>query len=292
MFIAAIGCGLPVCAARNVRRFCGGCVAVGRRPAARRRGLIARAARKRIGGARAARRRRDQAEARLEDLLALSRRFRRAAGVRFRRIRKRQIRDGAVAGADAFSDGAGGHSIGYKDDVILPLHVVPRDAGKPVTLRLKLDYAVCEKLCVPAEAKLELQLDRHRRARRTRLSVAAEARVPKAAPIGGGGVACRSARCIAMPASGKPTRHRRCGGSRPARRSTCLPRARPPMGAAAAGAGRRRARADCSASRSTSTACRPARSANGATLELTAVAGGTGDRGRIPARLIRRSALI
>ena len=57
-----------------------------------------------------------------------------------------------------FPDGAGGNSIGYKGDVILPLHVVPQDAGKPVTLNLKLDYAVCEKLCVPAEAKLELLL--------------------------------------------------------------------------------------------------------------------------------------
>ena len=57
-----------------------------------------------------------------------------------------------------FPDGAGGNSIGYKGDVILPLHVVPQDAGKPVTLDLKLDYAVCEKLCVPAEAKLELLL--------------------------------------------------------------------------------------------------------------------------------------
>ena len=57
-----------------------------------------------------------------------------------------------------FPDGAGGNSIGYKDGVVLPLHVVPKDAGKPVTLDLKLDYAVCEKLCVPAEAKLELML--------------------------------------------------------------------------------------------------------------------------------------
>ena len=57
-----------------------------------------------------------------------------------------------------FPDGAGGNSIGYKGDVILPLHVVPQDARKPVTLNLKLDYAVCEKLCVPAEAKLELLL--------------------------------------------------------------------------------------------------------------------------------------
>ena len=66
-----------------------------------------------------------------------------------------------------FTDGAGGNSIGYKDDVIFPLHVVPQDAGKPVTLRLKLDYAVCEKLCVPAEGQARADADRRReRARR------------------------------------------------------------------------------------------------------------------------------
>ena len=45
--------------------------------------------------------RRDQARARLEDLLALSRRLRRAAAVRFLRLRQRQGGDRAVAGADA-----------------------------------------------------------------------------------------------------------------------------------------------------------------------------------------------
>src|SRR3954467_4334609 len=53
-----------------------------------------------------------------------------------------------------FSDGSG-NSIGYERSAILPLHVVPQDRARPVTLRLKLDYAVCEKLCVPAEAKAE-----------------------------------------------------------------------------------------------------------------------------------------
>src|SRR4029079_16062111 len=48
-----------------------------------------------------------------------------------------------------FPDGARGNSIRYNRVVILPLHVVPQDAGKPVALDLKLDYAVCEKLCVP-----------------------------------------------------------------------------------------------------------------------------------------------
>src|SRR3954467_12717019 len=46
-----------------------------------------------------------------------------------------------------FPDGAGGSSIGYKGVVTLPFHVVPQAPAKPVTLNLKLDYAVCEKLC-------------------------------------------------------------------------------------------------------------------------------------------------
>lgn len=54
-----------------------------------------------------------------------------------------------------FSDDSG-HSIGYIDSVIFPVQVVPRQAGKPVTLRLKIEYAVCEKLCIPAEGHVEL----------------------------------------------------------------------------------------------------------------------------------------
>src|SRR5262249_18013741 len=42
-------------------------------------------------------------------------------------------------------------TIGYDRDVIFPLVVVPQDPAKPVVLRLKLDYAICEKLCVPAD---------------------------------------------------------------------------------------------------------------------------------------------
>ena len=34
----------------------------------------------------------------------------------------------------------------------------PRDAAKPVTLRLNADFAVCEKVCLPAKAHLDLKL--------------------------------------------------------------------------------------------------------------------------------------
>ncbi len=78
-----------------------------------------------------------------------------------------------------FKDG-GGQSIGYSDSVIFPVQVVPRDAGKPVILRLKLDYAVCEKLCIPAEARAELPLTAGPSANDI-LLVAAEAKVP--APV-------------------------------------------------------------------------------------------------------------
>ena len=47
---------------------------------------------------------------------------------------------------------SGGTSIGYSAGVIFPLRIVPQEAGKPVALRLQLQYAICEKLCVPAEA--------------------------------------------------------------------------------------------------------------------------------------------
>jgi DsbC/DsbD-like thiol-disulfide interchange protein len=90
-----------------------------------------------------------------------------------------------------FSDGSG-NSIGYQRSAILPLEVVPQNPTKPVTLRLKLDYAVCEKLCVPAEAKVELTLSKGASAHDLALSVA-EARVPKPAspdgPISIGAVA-------------------------------------------------------------------------------------------------------
>jgi len=81
---------------------------------------------------------------------------------------------------------AGGSSIGYLSDVIFPLQVEPLDAAKPVLLRLKLDYAVCEKLCVPAEGKAELALVKGPASRDAALATA-EARVPRKVQLGEGG---------------------------------------------------------------------------------------------------------
>ncbi|HZP68608.1 MAG TPA: protein-disulfide reductase DsbD domain-containing protein [Pseudolabrys sp.] len=71
-----------------------------------------------------------------------------------------------------------GQSLGYKDTVIFPVAVTPKQSGKPVRLRVKIDYAVCEKLCVPAEGRAELTLDAGGSEHNQALA-AAEARVPK-----------------------------------------------------------------------------------------------------------------
>jgi DsbC/DsbD-like thiol-disulfide interchange protein len=55
-----------------------------------------------------------------------------------------------------FDDGAGGHSMGYHDQIVLPLRIVPKNADKPVTLRADINYAVCEKICIPIQANAEL----------------------------------------------------------------------------------------------------------------------------------------
>lgn len=77
----------------------------------------------------------------------------------------------------AFTDDVG-TTIGYKGNLILPLRVFPRQKDKPVTLRGKIEYAVCDKLCVPVEANVELTLDRAGGADNAALA-AAEARVPQ-----------------------------------------------------------------------------------------------------------------
>jgi DsbC/DsbD-like thiol-disulfide interchange protein len=77
-------------------------------------------------------------------------------------------------------------SIGYKDNVLLPLHVRPQDPSKPVPLRLKLDFGVSEKICSPASAKLALNIPAGSIMINPVLD-AAEARVPALMELGAGG---------------------------------------------------------------------------------------------------------
>lgn len=82
-----------------------------------------------------------------------------------------------------FDDGAGGVSFGYKQKVVLPLRIVAKNADKPVTLRADINYAVCDKLCVPVDAKAELAFASVASTEDGNLSDALNA-VPKPANVG------------------------------------------------------------------------------------------------------------
>jgi DsbC/DsbD-like thiol-disulfide interchange protein len=79
---------------------------------------------------------------------------------------------------------SGIESIGYERDVTFPLRIQPADASKPVTLRLKLDFGVCEKICIPATAKISLDIPAGLTAKHAAL-YAAEKRLPAVTPQGG-----------------------------------------------------------------------------------------------------------
>jgi DsbC/DsbD-like thiol-disulfide interchange protein len=103
---------------------------------------------------------------------------------------------------EQFSDGAGGHSIGYTGDVILPLKVIPTVASQPSTLHVKLNYAVCGTLCVPAQAILRLALTG--KSADERILKKADRLVPKRAALGvdpGNGLMIRSVQLASV--SGK-----------------------------------------------------------------------------------------
>lgn len=82
-----------------------------------------------------------------------------------------------------FADGAGGVSLGYQKQVVLPLRIVARNPDKPVTLRASINYAVCERLCVPVTADAELAFTSAASTEDTAIAAALDT-VPKPARIG------------------------------------------------------------------------------------------------------------
>jgi len=59
---------------------------------------------------------------------------------------------------EVFKDESGMKSIVYHDRVVFPVAIKPADPALPVKLKLKTDFAVCEKLCVPARAEMNLDI--------------------------------------------------------------------------------------------------------------------------------------
>lgn len=86
-----------------------------------------------------------------------------------------------------FADGGGGFSIGYKASVLFPLKVTLKDPSQPARLDLVMDFAVCEALCMPASARLALELDGPADAAAAQRIAAARARVPEPSAVGAEG---------------------------------------------------------------------------------------------------------
>ncbi len=102
-----------------------------------------------------------------------------------------------------FADGSGGFSIGYKDTVVLPLAVRLAHPDAAAVLDLDLDFAVCQALCVPAQAHLAVPLPSAAGESDPRLD-AAQASVPQVTPLGASGTP--SVLALALDATQTPPR--------------------------------------------------------------------------------------
>jgi DsbC/DsbD-like thiol-disulfide interchange protein len=51
-----------------------------------------------------------------------------------------------------------GDTIGYKDHVTFPIVVEAEDPTKPVELKLQINFGICDKICVPADASYDVTL--------------------------------------------------------------------------------------------------------------------------------------
>ncbi len=53
---------------------------------------------------------------------------------------------------------AGGQTLGYKSELVLPIGVTPQKAGQPISLKGEVTFGVCEVVCIPVRAKFSLNV--------------------------------------------------------------------------------------------------------------------------------------
>ena len=53
----------------------------------------------------------------------------------------------------------GMRTLGYHDEVVLPLQVIPADPSRPVNLAVDLDFGICQEVCVPVSVAVSAALD-------------------------------------------------------------------------------------------------------------------------------------
>ena len=184
----------------------------------------------------------------------------------------------------AFTDEAG-TTIGYKGNVIFPLRVVPQQQEQAgARCALKIDYAVCEKLCVPVEAKRRVDAAAGGQRRQRRAGRGRGARAEAGLGRGSRPHRERASDDKAQAAGLRRSRGARRRAGRFVRRGTDGG-----MGAAHPQAGARRAGRPRRISASNSMGCRPASIPKGPfELTFTIVAGDRAIEVKNSSRLIRR----
>lgn len=50
-------------------------------------------------------------------------------------------------------------TVGYTDQLILPVEITPKNAGKPVRLRGEMEFGICKDVCVPGNLRFDHTLD-------------------------------------------------------------------------------------------------------------------------------------
>ncbi len=49
-------------------------------------------------------------------------------------------------------------TIGYKDEIVFPVYLEAKETGKPVNVRVRMEFGVCQDVCFFAEAKMNLEV--------------------------------------------------------------------------------------------------------------------------------------
>ena len=56
-------------------------------------------------------------------------------------------------------DQNGMRSVGYADEVILPIEITPRDPSQPIALSAEMEFGICHDVCVPVSVEVSADLE-------------------------------------------------------------------------------------------------------------------------------------
>ncbi|PTW50068.1 protein-disulfide reductase DsbD domain-containing protein [Rhodovulum kholense] len=78
----------------------------------------------------------------------------------------------------------GMRTIGYVDDLVLPIELTAREPGRPMEIRARIDLGVCHDICMPMELRLDERLPGESRAAPIRAALEAQPLDARAARVG------------------------------------------------------------------------------------------------------------